>query len=357
MKFLVISFMVLGSCKPIARDQQTLANDSEKVEVKFLHTDSGAAKLMGCSLIDGLVKNNAIKGECHNLLKNKKGDTSYEFFRLDAVLTDIEKSKEKQTGLRKKVLVGAVTVGVGVALAFGIRAGALKKQIKYIDDLKGDMLRYSEAEIAGDISKQNEYAEKLSDTQGLLGDPNVFGDVAGSTRALKREWRKGFKEDKKYFDSGQGDWMKKKKGLTTEEAMDYYYDYSKTTRFLEDLPNFSKNDTYRLREALYQVNDEDNLRRGVSILEGLFLAKGKSVQFAHGVIVGSLAGVSGVSAHHFWREMSENKKLKAQSRNIVTLFRERTPITLSNDELKQLLKVLSKYLPAKIDKNGLKQLS
>ena len=344
MKFLVISLMMLGSCKPIARDQQTLANDSEKVEVKFLHTDSGAAKLMGCS-----------SGECHNLLKNKKGDTSYEFFRLDAVLTDIEKSKEKQTGLRKKVLIGAVTVGVGVALAFGVRAGALKKQIKYIDDLKGDVLKYSEAEIAGDISKQNEYAEKLSDTQGILGDPDVFGDVAGSTRALKREWRKGFKEDKKYFDSGQGDWLKE--GRTTEEAMDYYYDYSKTTRFLEDLPNFSKKDTYKLREALYQVNDEDNLMRGVSNLEDLFLAKGESVQFAHGVIVGSLAGVSGVSAHHFWREMSDNKKLKAQSRNIVTLFSERTPITLSNDELKQLLKVLSKYLPAKIDKNGLKQLS
>ena len=345
MKFLVISLMMLGSCKPIARDQQTLANDSEKVEVKFLHTDSGAAKLMGCS-----------SGECHNLLKNKKGDTSYEFFRLDAVLTDIEKSKEKQTGLRKKVLIGAVTVGVGVALAFGVRAGALKKQIKYIDDLKGDVLKYSDAEIAGDISKQNEYAEKLSDTQRILGDPDVFGeDVAGSTRALKREWRKGFKEDKKYFDSGQGDWLKE--GRTTEEAMDYYYDYSKTTRFLEDLPNFSKKDTYKLREALYQVNDEDNLMRGVSNLEDLFLAKGESVQFAHGVIVGSLAGVSGVSAHHFWREMSDNKKLKAQSRNIVTLFRERTPITLSNDELKQLLKVLSKYLPAKIDKNGLKQLS
>ena len=188
-----------------------------------------------------------------------------------------------------------------------------------------------------------------------MGDPDVFGDVAGSTRALKREWRKGFKEDKKYFDSGQGDWLKE--GRTTEEAMDYYYDYSKTTRFLEDLPNFSKKDTYKLREALYQVNDEDNLMRGVSNLEDLFLAKGESVQFAHGVIVGSLAGVSGVSAHHFWREMSDNKKLKAQSRNIVTLFRERTPITLSNDELKQLLKVLSKYLPAKIDKNGLKQLS
>ena len=97
--------------------------------------------------------------------------------------------------------------------------------------------------------------------------------------------------------------------------------------------------------------------QGVSILEDLFLAKGESVQFAHAVIVGSFITVPGGVAGHFWEEMSNNKKLKAQSRNIVTLFSERTPIMLSNDELKQLLKVLSKYLPAKIDKKGFKRLS
>ena len=327
--------MILGSCKPIARNQQTLTSDSEKLEVKFLHTGSGAVKLMGC-----------LSGECHNLLKNKKGDDPYEFFKLDAVLTDLEESKGKLTGLRKKVLVGVVTVGVGVALAFGIRASALRKQIKYIDDLKGDMLKYAEAGVAGDFSKQDEYAEKLIGIEDYVGNIADSVENGFSTRSAKRV----FREDNKDFEELWGI----KTGEATEDEI---IEFKRLTDFAENFPNFSKRDTQKLLKALSQINAEENVMAGVSGLEELFLAKGKSVQFAHGVIVGTLAAIPAVSAGYFGQEMRDNKKLKAQSRNIVTLFSERTTITLSNDELKQLLKVLSKYLPAEIDKNGLKHLS
>lgn len=324
MKILAISLLVFASCKPIARDQQTLASDDHKVEVRLLPTESGGATLVGCSL-----------GECHNLLKNKKGSDPYEFFKLEAVLTDIEKSRGKQSGLRKKILVGAVTVGVGVALAFGIRASALKKQIKYIDDLKGDMLKYSEAAIEDDIVKQNEYAEKIFNSYIFIGD-------SGTTRAAKRELRQEKRELRRFLD---------------DDLSSSSIEYRQASDFVENIPNFSKQDADKLREALYQVAIKENTMLGVSNLEELFGSKGFSVDKAHFVIVASLITVSSVTAGHFWQEMSDNKKLKAQSRNILTLFSERTPITLSNDELKQLLKVISKYLPAKIDKKGFRQLS
>jgi len=87
-----------------------------------------------------------------------------------------------------------------------------------------------------------------------------------------------------------------------------------------------------------------------------FYASGMKQATLVPVLIAGLAAVPATLLASFAHDMHEDRKLQQQSEHILALFiGQSKEISLSFDELMRLLKIFSKYLPVKIDKEWLER--
>lgn len=287
--------LVIISCKPIARNQHVLSEDSKerKVTVKF---NKETSSLVACAV-----------SQCHNLLleKTRKEEVTYKFIDLDEVLSNIEKNKKRRNLIRRASTVAGVVLMAGAATLGIRRLPEIMENARWIEDVKSKMLKISrhklmEDRIMEDRIMKEKLVEELIDIKGF---PNE--DLVGM---------------------------------------------------------FGKKNAPIVTEAIDQAVKEDgNVMSAISKLENLVGYEGKlsyeKIKQLYIVTIGISALVPTAVLGEFVMEIYQDKKLREQSENISLLFNERKAIDITLDELKRLLMIFSKYLPAKVDKDGLKELS
>ena len=294
----------IASCKPIARDQHGLlraTDTNKKVVVKIIPSKIGGASLVGCT--------SGQFGACYNLLRHPtictgtafyqecKLGLPYRFHTLDAVIGAMEKSKKNISGFKRSILIGVAVLAVGLASVGIKQVKRFRKQLEHLDNLSAteDYKDYSDRinSVAADIYKD-------------FNEQDV-NSIRFSIKAIVR---------------GENSHRVKRPTFVDVDKWDE-----------------------KLKSGAYRQ------------LEGLAEKKERAVEKWKLAIIASLASIPISTSAYFVSEMMSDKKLKDQTQNILNLFNEQKEVTLSLNELTRFLKILTKYLPAVMDKGGLRELN
>ena len=356
----LISIVILISCKPISRTDHNVVKetDSQKLSVKLLPYEEGSV-LIAC-----------YQEQCQNLLldKDSKEVSPYVFFNPDSIPLEVAGEKEKKSALKKGLAIGGAVVMGALALVGVKRLHTLSDQmdkVKWLQwkhanegalvpgqkltDLPDDphrMLRPNsplttrESEVVDQVitSRNQRKLDRHSPTHGGAkmrlpyhsGDNPLLFDMTQLQTLEKAVYR-----------MIEGD-----RGMTRVLAEGNYNRFTGTWKV-----DPSKEELWFLESTKRTLSyaDED--------LQRVFHASEVAKQEWTPVVIGLLAFIPLTLVTNFSLDVMNDRKLKAQSENIYSLFSERKPILLTFDELKRLLRVFSMYIPTKIDKNSIKELS
>ena len=295
-----VSLLAAGSCKPYARDPQGVikASDGSKIFTVKLEREGDKNQLLVCAAKE--------LSECHNPLLAQDGQP-YAFRTPEAVFSQIEGNKKKRSAIKQGLLLGAGTVAAGLMLL------GIKKPTKLLDklaELKGKIKAIMEAKI-----------EELPDAEIAKWEED-FHDSLDNLLARVKKKGVGFSD---------------RDGKLADDIVSYFKDIKDSL----ERGNF--------------VAAEMGFEEIIGNIELLY-DSGLSQAGLLPVIIAGLAAVPATLLASFAHDMHEDRKLQQQSEHILALFiGQSKEISLSFDELMRLLKIFSKYLPVKIDKEWLER--
>lgn len=297
-----VGLLAVGSCKPYARDPQGVikASDGSEMFTVKLEREGDKNKLLVCPAKE--------PSECHNPLLAQDWHP-YAFRTPEAVFSQIEGNKKKRSSIKKGLLLGAGTVAAGLMLL------GIKKPTKLLNKL---------AELKGKVNVIVEaHIKELPSAEVAKREKDFHDSLDELLAKLKKK----------------GIGVRDRNGSLANAIVDDFEGVKKAI----DSENLMGVDSY--------------LEELISTIELLYNAGQKQTELLPLLIAG-LAAVPATLLASFAHDMHEDRKLQQQSEHILALFiGQSKEISLSFDELMRLLKIFSKYLPVKIDKDWLERVA
>lgn len=335
----LISIVILISCKPISRTDHNVVKetDSQELSVRLLPYEEGSV-LVACH-----------QEQCQNLLldKDSKEVSPYVFFNPDSIPLEVAGEKEKKSALRKGLAIGGAVVMGALALVGVKRLHTLSDQMDIVD-----VLKWRHAEDGALVTGQ-----KITDKEDILtltAREKEIMDMSVKPHQQKLIRLPFFSDTILMYD------VEQLKRLEDAVRNILLADKSKGRalargNYSEITGQFSDSASHLDRADISFANKQlsEGLRDLDMVFHGSKISKGEW----RPVVTGLLAFIPLTLVTSFSLDIRNDRKLKAQTDNIFSLFSERKPISLTFDELKRLLRIFSMYLPTKIDKNSIKELS